>query len=107
MRRGTTPTHIFKSKTRVDLTNADVIFVSYYQGKNWKSRRLVVEKTKDDLVELTADRIKVKFSQEETLKFSTSERTFIQVRVGFPGEDAIASQIIETTIQAILKEGVI
>ena len=99
MRRGTTPTHIFK--TSFDLTDAEVIFITYRQGN-----KNVMEKTGDDLT-VTAEEITTKLSQEETLKFSTSGSVEIQIRARFPDGSAIASQIIRTSANAILKEGVI
>ena len=100
MRRGTTPTHIFK--TSVDLTDAEVIFITYYQGK-----KVVLEKTKDDLEELTAEELKVTLAQTDTLMFSVSGGVDIQIRARFPDGAAIASQVIHTSVQAILKQGVI
>ena len=100
MRRGTTPTHIFK--TSIDLTDAEVIFITYYQNK-----KIVLEKTKDDLDELTAEGLKVTLSQTDTLMFSTNGQVEIQIRARFPDDKAVACQVIRTSAQVILKQGVI
>lgn len=97
MRRGTTPTHVFE--TSVDLTTADVLFLTYKQGKSD-----VLEKTLDD-VEVTEDRLTVKLSQEETLKFDKEKGVRIQCRAKFPDGTAIASEIINVQVCEILKEG--
>lgn len=100
MRRGTTPTHIFK--TSIDLTDAEVIFITYRQGK-----KNVLEKTKDDLDEVTDEKIKVTLSQTDTLAFSVSGQVDIQIRARFPDGAAVASQVIRTDASIILKQGVI
>ena len=97
--RGTTPEHIFK--TDIDLSDAEVIYITYKQGKD-----VVVEKEKDDLT-LSPDAIKVKLSQDETLRFKKNLDVRVQIRVRFADETALASNIIETTAGEILKEGVI
>lgn len=100
MRRGTTPTHIFG--TDVDLTDAEVIYITYRQGN-----KNVLEKTKDDLTSITAEEIRVELTQTDTLGFSVSGNVEIQIRARFPDGSAIASQVIHTSANAILKEGVI
>lgn len=100
MRRGTTPTHIFG--TDVDLTDAEVIYITYRQGN-----KNVLEKTKDDFISLTADEIRLELSQTDTLGFSASGSVDIQIRARFPDGAAIASQVIHTSANVILKEGVI
>lgn len=103
-RRGTTPTHIFK--TSVDLTNAQELFLTYKQGN-----KLCFEKTIEDVTierdeeEMTI--IKVTLSQVETLSLKAHEVVDVQARVKLPNEKAIASDIINVPVSGILKEGVI
>lgn len=99
MRRGTTPKHIFE--TDIDLTTAAVIYLTYKQdGKT------VLTKEKDEL-EVEKDRLTARLTQADTLMFSTSGNVNIQIRARFPDGSAIASEIINTRAEAILKEGVI
>lgn len=97
MRRGSTPTNTFT--VDIDLTGATV-FVSYEQ-----SGRVVVEKTGSDLT-ITPDEITLDLTQEETLKFRPGE-VLIQIRYVFPSGAADASNIIKTTFERIIKDGVI
>lgn len=99
MRRGTTPTHIFT--TDVDLTDAAVIYITYKQGG-----QTVLEKTGDALT-VTEAQITTKLTQEETLAFSINGQVEIQIRARFEDGSAIASQVMRTTANVILKEGVI
>lgn len=97
MRRGTTPTNTFSSD--VDLTGATV-FVDYEQ-KN----RIIIEKTGDDLT-VTSEAVTLELTQEDTLAFRPGE-VLIQIRAVFPDGTAIASNIIRTTAERIIKDGVI
>lgn len=97
MRRGSTPVNTFD--VDIDLTGATV-YVSYEQhGK------VVIEKTGEDLT-ITEDKIVLQLSQEETLAFAPGE-VKIQLRYVFPNGTADASNIISTTAERILKDGVI
>lgn len=98
MKRGTTPTNIFN--VNVDLTGAEVIYVTYKQSDS-----VVVEKEKGDCT-VTSESISVMLTQEDTLKFNTGP-VEIQIRARFPNESAIASNIMKTTVTRILKGGVI
>ena len=97
MRRGSTPTNTFD--VDIDLTNATV-FVSYEQGG-----RVVLEKTGEDLT-VTAESIVLHLTQEETLAFAPG-KVNIQIRYVFPNGAADASNIINTTFERIIKDGVI
>lgn len=99
MRRGTTPTHTFT--TDIDLTDAEVIFITYEQ-----SGKAVMEKTADDLT-ITADSLTVKLTQEETLAFVLGKPVDMQIRARFADGTAVASQVMRTNADVILKEGVI
>lgn len=99
MRRGTTPTHTFT--TDIDLTDAEVIFITYEQAGE-----VVMEKTADDLA-ITADSLTVKLTQEETLAFELGKPVEMQIRARFADGTAVASQVMRTNADVILKEGVI
>lgn len=97
MRRGSTPTNTFELD--IDLRNATV-FVSYEQDGTE-----ILEKTGDDLT-INEDSIVILLSQEDTLKFHPG-KVFIQIRYVFPTGAADASDIIQTTFERIIKDGVI
>lgn len=99
MRRGTTPTHTFT--TDIDLTDAEVIFITYEQDG-----APVMEKTKEDLA-ITAESLTVKLTQEETLAFELGKPVEMQIRARFADGTAVASQVMRTNADVILKEGVI
>lgn len=96
MLRGTTPTHTFQVDT--DLTTASVIYITYDQDE-----KPVVEKTGSDIT-ATSSTLVVTLSQAETLRFRDG-RVRIQIRARFPDGSAIASNVITTTAEAVLKEG--
>ena len=83
----------------IDLRGATV-YISYEQR-----RRVVFEKTGDDLT-IEEDRIIVELSQEDTLALITGE-VCIQIRYVFPSGKSDASNIITTTAERIIKDGVI
>ncbi len=98
MRRGTTPTNTFT--VDVDLTTAIAVFVTYKQGD-----RILVEKDIDDL-DITATKVEVTLSQEDTLAFAQGS-VRIQIRAKYGDGAAIASNIIVAPVDQILKDGVI
>ena len=106
MRRGTTPVHTFKPKSKetgepLDLRSAEVVYLTYKQDG-----RVRVEKTKDEM-EITEDRVRVELSQQDTLAFSTIGDVEIQCRARYPDGSPPASKVLKTTVAKILKEGII
>lgn len=99
IRRGTTPLNTFE--VDVDLTGAEVIYITYKQNG-----QTVIEKTKDDCT-ITATQIEVELTQEETLAFILGKTVEVQIRARYSSGNAIASNIIKVTAEEILKEGVI
>lgn len=97
MKRGTTPTNTFS--VDVDLRDATV-FVDYEQDG-----RIVLEKTGDDLT-ITEKAVSLTLSQEDTLAFKPGW-VQIQLRYVTAGGAADASNIIQTTAERIIKDGVI
>ena len=96
MIRGTTPTNTFN--VDVDLTDAVAIYITYVQGD-----QTIFEKDIDDIT-VESDKLTVNLSQEDTLKLSPKE-VRIQIRAKFADGTAIASNIITTMANAILKDG--
>lgn len=96
MYRGTTPTNVFR--TDVDLENASVLFVSYKQNG-----KVVLEKSLED-VSIKKTLVTVNLTQKETLLFQDGIVT-IQIRAKFPENTAIASNLIRTTAEEIVKDG--
>lgn len=96
MYRGTTPTNVFR--TDVDLENASVLFVSYKQNG-----KVVLEKSLED-VRVKKTLVTVNLTQKETLLFQDGIVT-IQIRAKFPDNTAIASNLIRTTAEEIVKDG--
>ncbi len=99
MRRGTTPTHVFK--VPVDLRPAEVVYMTYKQGGKTK-----IEKTKEEM-EITEDEIRLDLTQEETLALSTIGDVEIECRARYGDGKAIASCILKVPVRKILKEGII
>lgn len=98
--RGSTPTNTFTTDT--DLRGLEVLYITYHQdGKN------LVEKTIND-IEIEEEYIETTLSQEETLRFSErGGNVLIQIRGRFPDGSAPISNIIVTTVERVLKDGVI
>ena len=97
MRRGTTPTNTFT--VDVDLTDS-TIFVTYQQDG-----ATVIEKTGSDLT-VTSTSVACTLTQEETLALHPG-RVEVQLRYVTPTGAADASNIIQTSAERILKDGVI
>lgn len=97
MIRGTTPLHTFDVNR--DLRNAKV-YLTYKQDG-----RTIVEKS-DDLV-VTEHRVTAKLSQADTLRFRAGVPVTMQIRYVIDSGDSGASEIMETTVDEILKGGVI
>lgn len=97
MIRGTTPKHTFN--VDVDLTDAQSIYITYKQ-----LNRVVVEKAKSD-INVSSDALQCDLTQKETLAFNSKYPVKIQIRAGYEGGSAVASNIIETTVGEILKGG--
>lgn len=99
MRRGTTVENTFT--TDIDLSEAEVIFITYKQ-KN----RKIIEKSIDDIT-VTADSLSLTLTQTDTLAFAADAPVEVQIRARFASGSAVASNVMTTTVDKILKEGVI
>lgn len=96
MIRGTTPIHVFM--VDYDLTEAEVIYVSYSQRNN-----VLIEKSIEDIT-IEPDRLIISMTQEETLRLDSS-MCEIQIRAKMPDGLALASNIMTTVVKPILKGG--
>ena len=99
MRRGTTPTHTFT--TDVNLTTAEVLYITYEQGD-----KEIIEKDIDD-VTIASDKVTTTLTQEETLKVKPHGTVKIQIRARLANGEAVASNIMTASPEDILKDGVI
>lgn len=99
MYRGTTPTHTFT--VDADLTACTVMYVTYSQGHS-----VVVEKSIEDCT-ITTDSVTVTLTQEETLHFIAGLPVRVQIRAGWAEGTRIASNILVTSANMILKDGAI
>ena len=99
MFRGTTPTLIFNLP--FDPSSLTEVFITFVQDKEMK-----VEKTIQDCDLLSEERaIKCKLTQEETLVLDADKYVQIQIRAKMKDGTAVASDIIETFVAKILKDG--
>ena len=100
MYRGTTPALNFKFKNNLSELNITALFLTFSQNDT-----VILEKTLEE-IEIVDNTIKVNLSQEETLKIEDKKVLHIQARIKVD-EKAYATNIIKTSLNAILKEGVI
>ena len=96
MRRGTTP--IITITTDIDLTNASNLFVTFRQGAYKR-----IEKTLED-VTVESDKITFSLSQKETLLLEAGTPVDVQIRATL-GDSKLASNIMTTNVEAVLKHG--
>lgn len=106
-RRGTTPTHIFK--TSVDLSNAQELYLTYKQGDLVRIEKTIADVTIEPIVddEQFKSLVKVVLTQADTLGLKEAEFVDVQARVKFPNDKALASDILNIPVRGILKEGII
>ena len=98
MVRGTTPENIFKLPFILD--DVKSLYVTYSQGDT-----VVLDKAIDDVI-IDGNTITVRLTQEDTLKFSNAQVN-IQIRFKTNQGKAMASNIISTYVNNVLKDGVI
>lgn len=99
MRRGTTPTLTFELPFEVSAL--DVYWITISQ----RYENIKIDKD-DSACTSSGSTITLKLTQEDTLKLIADKPVYIQIRA-LMDDDAIASETIETTVEDILKEGVI
>lgn len=103
MIRGTTPILTFKINTEVDLNNvekAEITFKSTSGTKEetWDLSRLILNAEEN--------KIYLRLTQQETLYFNVG-KIDIQLRIKLNNDMVYASKIVTSTLEKILKEGVI
>lgn len=99
MIRGTTPTHIFKIP--FDTANLKEVRIFYAQNK-----KVIVEKTTENCV-MEENKITVKLTQEETLRFSHMKNTEIQLKVMTTDGTVMATHPLQVHVCEILKDEVL
>lgn len=97
MIRGTTPTLEFSLPFGTDLIKE--VYISFAQGVN-----IVLEKTLEDCV-CSGEMLTVRLTQKDTLMFAHGMLVDIQLRVLTVNGEALASDIIRTSVERILKDG--
>lgn len=99
MIRGTTPTLQFKLPFETSLLSA--VYITFAQNE-----KAVIEK---ELHDCTAEgrTLTLRLTQEDTLKLVHSANVAIQLRAKTNAGEALASNIITTSVYKILKDGVI
>ena len=100
MRRGTTPTIKIDVKG-CNLADFDSVYVTF------KQKALSIDKFGDDL-DIQNNAISILLSREDTLRFDASYKYVdVQIRAVNKEGVAIASNIRQIPVEAVLKEGVI
>ena len=111
MRRGTTPTNTFKTKT--DVTGMAALFITYMQGgetiieKSLPDIDIYEEQKTEGEETITIYVMETKLTQEETLALNSHGEVEIQVRGKYTDGSVIACPVIKAPVCRILKEGVI
>lgn len=101
MRRGTTPRLTFT----IPYT-AGMIASGYLTFK--QNRRVILDVPfSDDSIEVVDNAVRITLTQEQTLAMSHESTVKAQIRMVLAPDTAVASNIVEIPIGAILKEGVI
>lgn len=98
MKRGTTQQLTFILPEEISIA---ALFITFRQNN-----RTVLEKSLED-VTVDGKKITFQLSQEDTLKFCAPHALYIQLRIRDTLGNAVASEIIRTDAEVILKEGVI
>lgn len=101
MYRGTTPTLCFTVMTQLDLSKVKTVWVTF--------QNFVHERTytgEEVRVEAATKKMYVDMSQEETLAFSAG-KVDIQIRMLMEDGKAYATDVVTTTVEEVLRDGVI
>ena len=101
LQRGTTPVHSFTLPDDLKGVELAALYITYAQ-----SGTVRLEKTMDE-VTVDSGVITVQLTQEDTLLFRAKATVRIQIRLRTAAGDALASDVIEVPVGAILKDGVI
>lgn len=99
MIRGTTPRLNFNLPFDTELIKT--VWVTFSQ---FGSEVFTLE---NDGLEMEESTISVKLTQEQTLSLRRGEAVEIQIRILTNSDDALASNVMKTEVDGLLKEGVI
>lgn len=97
MIRGTTPRLEFELPFNADIVKE--LYVTFAQGA-----RVVLDKAKHDCT-FDGNNVKLKLTQKDTLALVSGNNVDIQLRVLTVNDDALASDIIRSSVSRILKDG--
>lgn len=98
--RGTTPMLTFRVPSYVSLENISKLYITLKQGL------LSIEKTIDQ-IRIRDNMISCKLTQSETLSLSNDVSAKLQVRILYATGNAIASNVVLSPVNEILKDEVI
>lgn len=96
MTPGTTPTHYFYLPQGIE---AKDLRITYEQGG-----KIVLQKKMKDCTK-EGDRVAVKLSQADTLRFDSNAVVRIQLKLLTTGGDALVSNLIKKTTNIVLDKG--
>ena len=99
MKRGTTPEHIFTIP--IDAEEIKVIKVTYAQN----NVPVITKRTED--VDVEANQVKVKLTQEDTMALDSKLPCYIQVRIVTLAGEALASTPIKRSVGILLDDEVL
>lgn len=101
MRRGTTPTLTFTTPYTADLWDLQRSWITFEQ----RGQNLFSVCFDEESVEVTDNAVSITLTQEQTLTMTIADMLSIQIR-GIIGENkAVSSNIVETPVCRILKDG--
>ena len=102
MIKGTTPTLQFNLPISTSTIKAAEVMVRYVDNH----KGVTIVKTLDEC-DVTENTITARLTQEETLRIPAPSIVEVQLRVLTKDDVALASDIFTTTVERLLKEGVI
>lgn len=97
MIRGTTPRLEFKLPFHTDIIKE--LYVTFAQNAG-----IVLDKVKQDCI-CEGNNVTLKLTQQDTLALVSEKMVDIQLRVLTVNDDALASDIIRSSVKRILKDG--
>ena len=101
MKRGTTPTLAFTFPYAGDTVKQLEVALAQRSG-------VVLTRTLEQAeLDEQAQQLRIRLTQEETMLFSAGYAVEMQIRVLFQDGSAIASDIMTTTVERLLREGVL
>lgn len=100
MIRGTTPKLDFRIP--MDVSNIKVLYVTFSQNE-----KIILDKELSDFSVSDSNILSLTLTQDDTLAFKHNLPVELQVRCRLRDGTALASKIIRTNVNKILKDGVI